>query len=126
MTFYKWFEGLTVEAIEKKSGKTKVFESESLERLVDMLRAHPRSPYISDLTVKNLVYLVKEKEKWAKVVRQATLEKSREVLVFDESIGDEDNMPLEFLDMIRKDGTIDLQAWGRTVKLHTWIRTQFR
>jgi len=49
------------------------------------------------------------------------------VRVFDESIGDEDKIPLEFLDLIRgRDGSFDNEAWGRSVKLHTWIRTQFK
>jgi len=34
-------------------------------------------------------------------------------------------MPLYFMDLINDDGTLDHQAWGRSVKLHTWIRTKF-
>lgn len=63
---------------------------------------------------------------WQKVTSDAKLNKKRKVCIFNDPRGDEDLMPLKFMDLITDDGTLKHEAWGRSVKLHTWIRNAFQ
>jgi len=50
MKFYSWLEKLALEAIQRESGRTKVFHSDTLKVFKECLN-NP-SPYLSEVTVK--------------------------------------------------------------------------
>ena len=124
VTFYAWLERLSRSAGENTSIDTKVFDDVLLEKFLATFKVFPRSSYISEETVSNLVKLACERSNWNDVIKEAKLDKERSVLVFDDSL--ENSMPLKFVDLFTENGVLDHTAWGRAAKIHTWIRKQFK
>jgi hypothetical protein len=123
VTFYAWLERLSRSAGENTSSDTKVFDDVLLDKLLAPFKVFPRSPYISEETVSNLVKLARERSHWNTVITEAKLDKKKSVMVFDDTL--EESMPLKFEDLFTENGVLDHTAWGRAAKLHTWIRMKF-
>ena len=124
VTFYAWLERLSRSATENTSSDTKVFDDVLLDKLLAPFKVFPRSPYISEETVSNLIKLARERSQWNTVITEAKLDKKKSVIVFDdESL--EESMPLKFEDLFTENGVLVHTAWGRAAKLHTWIRKKF-
>ena len=123
VTFYAWLERLSRSAGVNTSCDTKVFDDVLLDKFLAPFKVFPRSPYISEETVSNLIKLARERSHWNTVITEAKLDKKKSVMVFDDTL--EDSMPLKFEDLFTENGVLDHTAWCRAAKLHTWIRKKF-